>query len=336
MKTTRKQLIFLTVFVLVLLVGSGGYIYYALNPSPSATSSAIWSVSPPNLLVGTLSEPEEREEPKWPAPHLPTAEERAQYAIIAQRNVFEPLLYRPPRVSGGSKARFTPPRIPPVPPVETTPQAPERPTTPSATSASPTPPPKSKVTVTGLLRFRGQWHVLLENLDTHETGLATVGEVRFGYLVRGIRFAQGEVVLERSGELLRLSLGALKEEQPLVARRPREEGKEPAKSGLPSGSRALMAEGPLPPPESPPETAFQPPEPPPMSDEELLALAERRLGITITPQMIQQFERFVSRLPKATGPVGNTGDPLIDAIERRYRIRLPAEAVEFIRRMGGG
>jgi len=221
---TKRDAVILGIFTLVLIVGCIGFAVRAVGggredkPGKPSFSKAGGVIEVEPAGEGSQSD----------------QEGLGEYRIIAQRNLFQPALgpvrrLASRRSTGGPKPAVLE-EIPPIPPVlfsderppqEETPERNEEPRpanpggmggglpafSPPGSQGQASQDKKPRVAVTGMIQIGGRWKVIVEDLQTNDKMLASVGEEAFGYRVREVDPSHRVAMLERGGRLERFGLG---------------------------------------------------------------------------------------------------------------------------------
>ncbi len=138
-----------------------------------------------------------------PAPGQP---QRSHYAVVAERNLFRPLI--------APKERQNSPKLPAsllpfTPESSQPPQPPSPPPLPEETHN----PANDGVAVVGSVKVGDEWHALVEEAATGKTCFVRVGESAFGYTVEAV--GMDNAVLERDGQTFTVAVGENKVNTPL-------------------------------------------------------------------------------------------------------------------------
>jgi hypothetical protein len=212
----RSQLI-LGIFVPVLLVGTAAYIYHVIAGSPVKAAEKPAARAKTTRARSATGKPAAKAKPSG-------------YTVIAQRNLFQPLI-APPKVT-------TPPPPkpqPPSPPVNI-PNVFAPPPMPDASLAAHS-PAMDKIAVVGSVRVGDELYVLVEDLAKGDTRYVKAGDSAFGYTVKAASI--DDATLERDGQTYKVAMG---------------EGKvgAPVRAGAGMGRTFTPMGGPMPPPGAPP------------------------------------------------------------------------------------
>lgn len=189
MSITRRDVIVLALFVLVLAVGSYVFVRHQLAPPERRTAR------PDRVGTPETVRPAEAEK----QPDL----EYADFAVIPKRNLFRAAV--PKAQSEGVSAKAKVPAVLPARPGPMLPTVKGRMLA-GAPPGFPAPGPRGpKIAVTGVVRFGKVLQALIENVDTGESRLIQEGDSAFGYRLSSLQ--PESAVLERPGEILHLALG---------------------------------------------------------------------------------------------------------------------------------
>ncbi|HIE52255.1 MAG TPA: hypothetical protein EYP85_10890, partial [Armatimonadetes bacterium] len=249
MKATRKQMIFLGGFMLLVVGFFGTYVYRALAPKGGAARAAE-ALRPARAERDSGEAKAEEKEGTVSAGEgfsfLASPAAATEYAVIAERKLFEPLIKPQPQ------PKSPPPSTPPekIEPAKPVPLPQEE--TPPAPPSSPNP----KVTVTGFLRLPTGGRVIVENLETKETQIVAPGEEAFGYTVAHLDPGRRMALLMRGEERFPVRWGEGKQEVK-VAAKPREKEKEEGRGGEQRREEGEERRPGGPPPPPRPASSFQ-------------------------------------------------------------------------------
>jgi hypothetical protein len=171
--------------------------------------------------------------------HKPTLSkpQPSNYAVIAQRNLFQPLvapkakvtqpsikrdrLVQPPSPNPSRDVQPSSPNVPPMAPFFPMPMS-------EATSN----PASDRIAVVGAVRVGDDLYVLIEDVAKGETRYVRAGESAFGYTVKSADV--DNAVLARDGKTFTVALGENKSNSPI--RLTTDTGRTPSAPGVSSGS----------------------------------------------------------------------------------------------------
>ncbi len=191
-RANKRNQVILGLLVSVLVGGTLFYIHYVVAGETSKTSG--------KAAVGAKTT-RTRAVAHKPAPGKP---QRKGYAVIAERNLFQPLV--------APKAETPPPVVKPKP-VQVSPPIPTftLPATPPITETHN--PTLDKVTVVGMVQMGNEMFALVEDVTKGETRFVRAGESAFGYTVKAAR--GDDAVLERDGQTFAVAMGENKVAAPI-------------------------------------------------------------------------------------------------------------------------
>jgi hypothetical protein len=191
----RSQLI-LGIFVPVLLVGTAAYIYHVIAGSPVKAAEKPAARAKTTRARSTTGKPAAKAKP-------------SDYTVIAQRNLFQPLI-APPKVTTSSP----PPKPQPTSPPVNIPNVFAPPPMPEASLAAHS-PAMDKIAVVGSVRVGDELYVLVEDLAKGETRYVKAGDSAFGYTVKAASI--DDATLERDGQTYKVAMGEGKVGAPVRA-----------------------------------------------------------------------------------------------------------------------
>ncbi len=190
----RSQWI-LGIFVPVLFVSTAAYIYHVIAGSPAKAAEKPAARAKTTRARSTAGKPAEKAKPSG-------------YTIIAQRNLFQPLI-APPKVTTPP-----PPKPQPPSPPANIPNVFMPPPMPDASLAAHS-PAMDKIAVVGSVRVGDELYVLVEDLAKGDTRYVKAGESAFGYTVKAAGI--DDATLERDGQTFTVAMGEGKVGAPVRA-----------------------------------------------------------------------------------------------------------------------
>lgn len=198
-RVNKRTPLFLGIFVPVLFVGTAAYVYYVIAGSPVKAAEKPAARTKTASARSKASKTVGKSQPK-----------SSGYTVIAQRNLFQPLVAPPPKATTPPPPKASPSPPPPVniPNFFTPPPMPDA-------SIAAHSPAMDKITVVGSVQVGNELYVLVEDLAKGETRYVKAGESAFGYTVKAASI--DDATLERDGQTYKVAMGEGKVGTPVRA-----------------------------------------------------------------------------------------------------------------------